>query len=236
MLVLFVVVTAAVAALAHTAPFPFFLDALYRDHVVWRMPHDEGPPTIYLTFDDGPNPAVTPALLDVLAREHVPATFFLIERFVTTDTEPLVRRMAADGHAIGLHSDTRRLMLMRPAELGAHLQAYAGRLAGITGRRPCRAFRPHGGWRGSDMLAGIASIDYQLVGWSWMLWDWNFFGPRDARIVPRLVRQASRGDIVVIHDGDHRRQGADRRAAVDLVAALIPALRARGFEFGTVCP
>ena len=59
----------------------------------------DGPPTIYLTYDDGPNPTATPALLDVLAAEDVHATFFLIERHITAETEPIVRRIAAEGHA-----------------------------------------------------------------------------------------------------------------------------------------
>src|SRR5918993_3180714 len=112
---------AVVAALAHTAPFPFAIDALHADQVIWRMPHDAGPPTIYLTYDDGPNPAATPALLDVLAAEGVPATFFLIERHITDATAPLVRRIATEGHAIGLHSHTRKKMLMAPDDLAQTL-------------------------------------------------------------------------------------------------------------------
>lgn len=236
MLLLFVAVAAVVSALAHTAPFPFVLDGLHRDHVVWRMPHDSGPPTIYLTFDDGPNPDVTPLLLDRLAREQVKATFFLIERHMTDETAPIVRRMAVEGHAVALHSHTRALMLRDPDDLAAHLGAFADRLAALMGRAPCRAFRPHAGWRGTNMLVGLAAMDYQLVGWGWMLWDWNFFRPRDARIVPRLVDHASPGDIIVIHDGHHVDPRADRRSALAIVEALVPALREKGFTFGTICP
>jgi peptidoglycan/xylan/chitin deacetylase (PgdA/CDA1 family) len=235
-ILLFVAVAAAVTALAHTAPFPFALDALHAGRVTWRMPHDGGPPTVHLTFDDGPNPAATPALLDLLRREGVHATFFLIERHITPETEPIVRRIAAEGHAIGLHSHTRALMLLEPRELAATLGAFAARLERLTGARPCRAFRPHGGWRGTSMLEGLERMDYQLVGWGWMLWDWDYFRPRSARTAPRLVRHASPGDIIVIHDGHHEDPRADRQSAIDITAALIPALRARGFGFGTVCP
>jgi len=54
--------------------------------------------------------------------------------------------------------------------------------------------------------------------------------------VPRLVRHASAGDIIVIHDGHHVDPRADRRYAVETVDALVPALRAKGFHFGTICP
>ena len=226
---------AAVVALAHIAPFPFVLDGLHAGRVTWRMPHRDGPPTVYLTFDDGPNPAATPQLLDVLAAHRVHATFFLIERHITDETEPLVRRIAAEGHRIGLHSHTRSKMLLRPEELARVLTAFAQRVERITGSPPCRAFRPHAGWRSSQMLEGLQRIDYQLVGWGFMLWDFDLFRERSVRIVPRLVRNASPGDIIVIHDGHHVDPRADRRYAIDVIDALAPQLRARGFSFGTIC-
>jgi peptidoglycan/xylan/chitin deacetylase (PgdA/CDA1 family) len=235
MFLLIIGIALAVAALAHTAPFPFALDALHADRVTWRMPHGNGPQTIYLTYDDGPNPAVTPALLDVLAAEQVRATFFLIERHITDETAPIVRRIVEEGHAIGLHSHTRGKMLMSPAELARTLSLFSERLEGLTGRPTCRAFRPHAGARSTNMLEGLRLIDYQLIGWGFMLWDFDLFRPRSVRIVPRLVRYASDGDIIVIHDGDHVNPRADRQHSIDVTRALIPELRKKGFEFGTIC-
>ena len=83
---------AGILALAHTAPAPFLFDAIAGRRAVWHMPRTD-PPTIYLSFDDGPNPTTTPDLLDVLAREGVHATFFLIDRHITDQTAPLVRRI-----------------------------------------------------------------------------------------------------------------------------------------------
>ena len=85
------------------------------------------------------------------------------------------------------------------------------------------------------MLEGLRRIDYQLVGWGFMLWDFDWFRERSVRIVPRLVRQASAGDIIVIHDGHHVDPRANRRYAIELTDALIPQLRQKGFEFGTIC-
>ena len=201
MFLLIIGIAAAVVALAHTAPFPFLLDGLNADRVIWRMPHGNGPATIYLTFDDGPNPAATPRLLDALAAHGVRATFFLIERHLTEETAPLVRRMADEGHSIGLHSHTRGKMLLQPDELARRLTAFSQRLETIAGRPPCRAFRPHAGWRSGQMLEGLRRIDYQLIGWGFGLWDFDLFRARSTRIVPRLVARASPGDIIVIHDG-----------------------------------
>src|SRR6266480_2146506 len=119
-----VVIGIGLVALAHTAPAPFLLDAMAGDRAVWHMPRTD-PPTVYLTYDDGPNPTTTPDLLDVLAREQVHATFFLIDRHITDRTAPIVQRQIADGHAVALHSHTRRYMVMSPDQLATTLAAAA---------------------------------------------------------------------------------------------------------------
>jgi len=225
----------AIVALAHVAPGRFVLDAMAGDRAVWHMPRDS-PPTLYLTYDDGPNPTTTPDLLDVLAREEVPATFFLIDRHVTEETAPIIRRMFAEGHAVALHSATRGYLLLSPAELAHTLTGAADRIELLAGTRPCRAFRPHAGWRGGEMYAGLRQIDYKLIGWGWMLWDWNWFRARTAdSIVARMASRVSPGDIIVMHDGDESAPRKDQRQTVDATARLVPALRARGLGFGTVC-
>lgn len=222
------------AILAHLAPFPFLLDV--TDDTIWRMPAAD-PPTIYLTFDDGPNPTATPQLLDVLALHGVRATFFVIDRHLTADTAPIVRRAFEEGHAVGLHSHTRAPMFYRPSRVSAMLRQAAARMGALTGHRPCPVFRPHAGHRSATLIKGAADAGHRVVGWGWLLWDVSWFRPRDAdEIVPRVLDHASPGDIVVLHDGHHDDPRADRRYAVEAVDRLIPELRARGFQFGTICP
>ncbi len=236
MLFVFVVAGFAAMFLAHTAPFPFLLDGLASNRAIWRMPAGDGGPRIYLTFDDGPNPEATPAVLDELARHKAKATFFVIDRHVNESTAPILQRMFLDGHTVGLHSHTRQLMFLSPERLAETLEAAAARIEAFTGRRPCRAFRPHAGWRSSQMYEGLKRIDYRLVGWGWGLWDWNWYRKRTASsIVPRLVRRASPGDIIVMHDGHHVDPGADRDYAVEATALLVPALRAKGFTLASIC-
>ena len=74
-----------------------------------------------------------------------------------------------------------------------------------------------------------------MIGWGFMLWDFDGFRERSVRMVPRLVRRASPGDILVIHDGHHINPRADRQYAVDVTRQLIPALRQKGFQFGRIC-
>jgi peptidoglycan/xylan/chitin deacetylase (PgdA/CDA1 family) len=225
---------AAIAVLIHTAPFRFVLDV--SPPSIWRMPQSD-PPTVYLTIDDGPNPTATPALLDVLAAHRVKATFFVIDKHLNDSTAPIVRRAFEEGHAVALHSHTRWLMLKGPDGFARTLHSAAARMEQLTGHAPCRAFRPHGGNRSVPMLMGAARAGYSVVGWGWMLWDFNWFRERNAGdIVPRLVDRASPGDIIVIHDGHHADPTPDRRYAIETVDRLIPALRARGYAFGVICP
>jgi chitooligosaccharide deacetylase len=206
-----------------------------RDRAVWHMPPTQLP-TVYLTFDDGPNPTTTPDVLDVLRREDVDATFFLIDEHITDETAPIVRRMFAEGHSVALHSASRKHLLASPDHLARTLSGWADRITSLTGSRPCRAFRPHAGWRGGQMYAALAEIDYTLVGWSWMMWDFNWWRPRTANAtVGRILARVHSGDIVVMHDGDESAPRRDQRQTVDAAATLIPALRSRGFVFATVC-
>jgi peptidoglycan/xylan/chitin deacetylase (PgdA/CDA1 family) len=232
MVLLAVAIGAFVAA--HFAPFPFLFDT--TKETVWRMPRTETP-TVYLTFDDGPNPTATPQLLDVLAQHQVRATFFVIDKHMTRETAPLVRRAFEEGHAVAIHWHSRELMFKSPSYVASTIQEAAARMELVTGYQACRAFRPHAGNRSIPMIMGAAKAGFLVVGWSWMAFDFNWFRQRNADdLVPRLTRIASPGDVIVIHDGHHKNPRADRRYAVETVDRLIPELRKRGFEFGTICP
>jgi peptidoglycan-N-acetylglucosamine deacetylase len=200
------------------------------------MPTAGVPPTVYLTFDDGPNPAATPQLLDALRETGASATFFLIDAHLTTETAPIVRRMFDEGHAVALHSDTRALMIKSPEALAETLTHNAARIEQLAGARPCRLFRPHAGWRSGTMYEGLRQIDHKLVGWSWGLWDFNWYRQREAfSLAQRLARRMSPGDIVVLHDGHHVDPRPDRQYAVEATRQLVPAIKAKGWRLGRLC-
>ena len=86
------------------------------------------------------------------------------------------------------------------------------------------------------MYNGLRRIDFTLVGWGWMLWDFNWLRARTAdSTASRVIPRVSAGDIVVMHDGDESAPWKEQGQTVEATARLIPELRARGLEFGTVC-
>jgi peptidoglycan/xylan/chitin deacetylase (PgdA/CDA1 family) len=236
MIVGLICVVAGIFALAHVAPFPFIFDAAAGKTSVWRAPEPPGKKTIYLTFDDGPNPSVTPQLLHVLRDKQVHATFFIIDDHVTDATAPIVKRIFDEGHAVGLHSSDRWLMLSSGGALGRRLAAASAHIEKAAGRIPCPLFRPHAGWRSPAMLRTLGRLMFKLVGWSWMSWDWNWFRKRTGkRVASQILAHAAPGKIIVIHDGHHKNPAAERAYAVEAVPLIIDGLRARGYEFRTLC-
>ena len=198
-----------------------FSGGMARDRAVWHCL--SVPLRPFSPYATGPN-HYNADLLDVLAREGVPATFFLIDGHVTDETAPIVQRMFAEGHAVGLHSATRAYMLLSPDELAGRLTAEADRIEVLAGTPPCRAFRPHAGWRGGQMYDGLETIDYTLVGWGWMLWDWNWFRARTAdSTLARLAARVSQWTSS-LHDGDDQRREVPRQT-VEATAALFPSSR-----------
>jgi peptidoglycan-N-acetylglucosamine deacetylase len=180
-----------------------------------------------ITFDDGPNPAVTPALLDLLDRHHARATFFLIGRNVRAFPD-LTREIAARGHAIGNHTETHpSLTFMRPGRIADELSRCDQAVDSAVGKKP-RWMRPPFGFRGPQLNGVVRRGPLGVVMWSVLAWDWK---PQPAAPVIRRLRRAKGGDIVLLHDGDHRILEGDRRHCVDALAYWLPRWRDRGIRF-----
>jgi peptidoglycan/xylan/chitin deacetylase (PgdA/CDA1 family) len=192
---------------------------------------------IALTFDDGPNPAVTLRLLELFDRYSVRATFFLIGKFARACPD-LVKEISARGHLIGNHSDTHaNLFFQSRSGIRDELVRCQEAIAAASHAAPPRWMRPPYGYRspllfGEIRRAGIRGV----VMWSKSCRDWKPQPPE--RLIESLSRAARpdqpQGDIVLLHDGDHRALGADR---VHVVAALehwLPRWRDAGAEFVTM--
>jgi peptidoglycan-N-acetylglucosamine deacetylase len=182
------------------------------------------PAELALTFDDGPNPAWTPRLLDILAGHNVRATFFLIGRFAQAEPA-LVRRIAAAGHLIGNHSWSHpNLAVTTAAKIREELAQTSRVLEEITGRT-VRYFRPPYGARRPAVFRIARSLGLTPVLWNVMTSDWK--EPSADRIAARLARRIDRAGRrgyaanIVLHDGSHRGLGANREPSIDAAWQLL---------------
>ncbi len=182
--------------------------------------------TLALTFDDGPSATFTPQLLDLLAREHVPTTFFVIGENAVRHADA-VQRMVHEGHAIGDHTFSHvRFEEHGSARNRAELVTTDRVIRGVTGYGP-RLFRlPYGDEDANSQAILMAQqLGYLHGGFDIDTNDWRFRAG-DHIPVPPLD---GRGHVVLLHDG-----GGDRSATLELTQRLIEAGRAQGYRFVTV--
>lgn len=188
-----------------------------------------------LTFDDGPNPAATPRLLEVLAKANVQATFFLIGRFVQQCPE-LVREIAAAGHLIGNHTMTHPWLAWQTvSRVREELKGTSSVLEDVLGE-PVRFFRAPHGARRPIVLQIAREMGMVPVQWNAMGYDWR---PISADAISQHVvkgiernRRAGRGSNILLHDGGHTGLGALRIETVTAVEQLIT--RYKDAQFVTV--
>jgi peptidoglycan-N-acetylglucosamine deacetylase len=192
--------------------------------VVRRLPSKQ---TIALTFDDGPNPAMTPRLLDLLDRHEARATFFLIGQFARACPD-IVRDIARRGHAIGNHTETHpSLVFLSTRRVVAELVECQRSIGEITGTAPT-LMRPPFGARGPQLRTAITKSGLKkVVTWTLMGHDWSSRGKR--RLIARLGRVHG-SDVVVFHDGSHTRLNADRMDTLRALEHWLPRWKDRGLR------
>jgi peptidoglycan/xylan/chitin deacetylase (PgdA/CDA1 family) len=183
---------------------------------------------VAITFDDGPHPEGTPAVLEILARAGARATFFLVGEQV--ERRPaLAAEIAAAGHIIGLHGYHHRLQLrLSGSELRADLAHGGAAITEATGVPP-RLHRPPYGIYSSDGLRAAREAGLEPLLWSRWGKDWRKFttAPRIAR---RATRELASGDVILLHDADFYSAKNSHRRTVAALPAIITELKSRGLD------
>lgn len=184
---------------------------------------------ISLTFDDGPDPVYTPQLLDLLARYHAKATFFVVGSHAEGQPE-LLRRMHQEGHVIGIHNYVHKSnWLMRPKTVRKQIARTCDVIREATGKRSIY-YRPPWGIVNFFDFANIGH--YQIVLWSGMFGDWNVkLGAK--KLTKRLMKKLRPGEVILLHDCGMT-PGADAGAPANMLIALEAYLKEgtkRGYTF-----
>ena len=200
-----------------------------------------------LTFDDGPNPAITPQLLDLLARHKAKATFFIVGKFVR-ECPGLVKEVAARGHVLGNHTDTHpNLFFCGPEETHQELLRCTDAIQQATWSAP-QWFRPPFGYRSPWLSEVVHRQGMRTAMWTLLPGDWRR-KPAEwliSRLQPiaqhaqvnlpsaKSVQRSAGGDLLCLHDGNFREQNADRTRTLAALEYWLPRWRDLGLEFVTM--
>lgn len=192
--------------------------------VTGRGPRDR---RVYLTFDDGPNPDATPAILDTLAARGAPATFFLVGRHVALF--PDVARRVAAAHPVGNHTQSHvKLHRRGPRRIEREVREAHETIVSVTGATP-RMFRAPHGYRNPFVFRTARRFGYHVMGWTFGVWDTARPGAEEIR--RRMLAKLGPGVIMLLHDGDGYDPRGDRRQTAEALPGIIDAVRDAGYEF-----
>lgn len=166
---------------------PRWISSVYASFT-WRFFVSDN--TVFLTFDDGPDPRITPFVLDLLKQYNWTATFFCVGENIKKYPE-IYERILSEGHTIGNH--TMRHEKGTTTETGAYLNS----ISEFQQLHPTRLFRPPYGKLSREQKQALAP-DYRLIYWSWLTYDFDLSMPSE-NILKRAEKLAP-GEIIVLHD------------------------------------
>lgn len=194
-----------------------------------RIPRDDA---AALTFDDGPHPEGTPAVLDALDAAGAKATFFLVGEQV--ERRPaLVAEIVAAGHAIGIHGQRHRnLLRVGPRATADDLRHAHDRIADASGQAPLLYRPPYG------VLSAAALATARRAGWETVLWarwgrDWRARATA-ASIAAEATEGLRGGEIVLLHDADYYSTAGSWRATVEALPRILAAIGEAGLRTVTL--
>jgi peptidoglycan-N-acetylglucosamine deacetylase len=205
------------------------------------------PRKLAITFDDGPNPSITPKLLELLDRYNAKATFFLIGRYVR-ECPDLVQETVARGHEVGNHTELHpNLLWLNPTKVRVELRLCHDAIRSTIGR-PAKWFRPPFGMRNPWVIPAARELGYRTVMWTLIPGDWQekpaeWLIPRMQAIADHAQRSlgngskaaaAGTGDVLCLHDGAHRELNGDRSRTLAALEYWLPRWRDLGLEFVTI--
>ncbi|MEK9950840.1 MAG: polysaccharide deacetylase family protein [Curvibacter sp.] len=232
-----------------TPAWPWSLGVLVADHALvtatglWPRSTWLGPnllhlprhrPEVAITIDDGPDPEVTPAVLDLLEQHGAVATFFCPGAQVQRHAA-LAREIVRRGHAIGNHSQHHRhhFSVLGPRALRREIAQAQDTIAQATGVKPA-FFRAPAGLRNVFLDPVLHALDLRLASWTRRGFDTR---TGDAALVlHRLTRDLAAGDILLLHDRHAARTPEGRPVLLDVLPPLLATLRERGLQTVRLSP
>ncbi|SMB92774.1 polysaccharide deacetylase family sporulation protein PdaB [Desulfonispora thiosulfatigenes DSM 11270] len=184
---------------------------------------------IALTFDDGPDNYYTVQILDVLKRENIPATFFVIGQRCNDNPE-VVKRIHDEGHILGNHSFSHpNFLKLTPEKIIKELNGTDEKINNLAGYKPAFFRSPYGSLD-ADKLKLVASQGYKIIAWNVDSLDWQ--GLSASEVKNNILSNTIEGSIVLQHSAGGK--GEDLSGTVTALSEIITTLKKQGYEFVTV--
>jgi peptidoglycan-N-acetylglucosamine deacetylase len=183
---------------------------------------------IAITIDDGPNPQVTPAVLDILEAANAHATFFCIGKAVEANPQ-LAREIVRRGHTIENHSYAHRhhFSIMGLGQLRSEIGRAQDVISRVTGRSPIY-FRAPAGLRSPLLDPVLQELNLKLVSWTRRGFDTVATDP--SKVLKKLEKNLSAGDILLLHDGNAASSPNGKPVLLDVLPNLLASVRTRGLH------
>lgn len=197
------------------ARIPFWIKWMYPSFI-WQMPSNEN--ALYLTFDDGPHPTITPVVLDLLADFNAKATFFCIGDRVKRYPD-IMKRIVAEGHSIGNHTQH------HVNGWKSSVSAYQDEVQQAASMIPSNLFRPPYGRIKRKQAKLLENEGYKIIMWTILSADYDHSLNKE-ECASRVTSHIDKGNIYLFHDSD---KGEERM--LHALPILLKLATAKGFLF-----
>jgi peptidoglycan/xylan/chitin deacetylase (PgdA/CDA1 family) len=203
----------------------FSIPTEFQGKVLEDVPLETKDKAIALTFDDGPSPPYTEEILDILKKNNIKATFFVIGQNLKAYPQ-LGQKIVAEGHVIANHTWSHSYRQFSPSGAAHEIDATAAMIYKVTGVQPS-IFRPPGGFLHNGVADYAKQQKYFVALWSADANDWK--RPSPEALANNVLRESRSGGMALMHDG-----GGERSHTVKALPTIIAELKKRGYRFVTV--
>ncbi|AFZ13853.1 polysaccharide deacetylase [Crinalium epipsammum PCC 9333] len=210
---------------AKTEIFNVLIPAKFQGQVLKQVKLGSKEKAIALTFDDGPWPRSTLKILEILKKDNIKATFFMVG-IPLKEYPQIAQQVVLDGHAVANHTWSHRYRRMSPADAAREIEDTEALIYKVTGLKPA-IFRPPGGVMNNGVVDYAKKHKYFVAMWSSDSNDYS--RPSVPRLVRNVMKDAKPGGMVLMHDG-----GGDRAHTIKALPIIISQLKKRGYKFVTV--
>jgi peptidoglycan-N-acetylglucosamine deacetylase len=221
------VMSASAQAVAPSMNVIYDVPKLFQGTTIYQAKLKPTDKVVALTFDDGPGPKNTVQVLEILKKNNVKATFFMVGEMVQAFPK-IAKQVADDGHVIGNHTWHHWYRRMDTATVAKEIDRTADVIYKTTGEKTS-IFRPPGGYLNNGLVAYAKNHHYAVMMWSGESGDAERRSPQVPGLVTNVIKSSKPGAIILMHDG-----GGNRAKTVKALPQMIADLKAQGYRFVTI--